>query len=130
MPWGASLSLATSTARSSSRKDDLPPALIARIEFATVMPSDWISAALLVVMVLSAAATNAYISRNERSLMHSYHAQERRIRTWFESFAATSAGGAAGHDTLDAVLAFEEIMLNDLLDFIHITSRDVIEAPR
>jgi hypothetical protein len=107
----------------------LPVLLMAPVDYATAMHVDWISTALLVVMVLSAAATNAYISRNERSLLHSYHAQERRIRAWFETFAATS-GGAAGPHTVDTVIAFEEIMLNDLLDFIHITSRDVIEVPR
>ena len=111
-------------------RSDLPAPIFAPIEFATLVPVDWISTALLVVMVLSAAATNAFISRNERSLLHSYHAQERRIKKWFESFAVTAGGAASGQQALDTVLAFEEIMLNELLDFIHITSRDVIEVPR
>ncbi len=109
-------------------KAELPTAVMAHIEFATVAPVDWISTALLVVMVLSAAATSAYVSRNERSLLHSYHAQERRIKKWFEDFAA-AAGTGGGRYAPGALLAFEEILLNDLLDFIHITSRDVIEVP-
>ncbi len=107
---------------------ELPKAVMGHIEFTTAMSVDWISTALLVVMVLSAAATNAYISRNERSLLHSYHAQERRIKKWFEGFAA-AAGNGGGRYAPDAMLSFEDIMLNDLLDFIHITSRDVIEVP-
>src|SRR5437016_5550691 len=83
---------------------------------------------LLAVMVLSAAATSSLISRNERSLLHSYHAQERRIRKWFEMFAVIS-GSADKKQLVETILSFEDIMLNDLLDFIHITSRDVIETP-
>jgi hypothetical protein len=107
---------------------ELPPAVMGNIEFATAMSVDWISMALLAVMVLSAAATNAYVSRNERSLFHSYHAQERRIKQWFTGFAAV-VGNGGGRYAPDTMLAFEDIMLNDLLDFIHITSRDVIEVP-
>jgi len=107
---------------------ELPSAVMGQIEFATAMSVDWISTALLIVMVLSAAATNAYVSRNERSLLHSYHAQERRIKKWFEGFAA-AAGNGGGRYAPDTMLSFEDIMLNDLLDFIHITSRDVIEVP-
>jgi hypothetical protein len=107
---------------------ELPTAVAAHVELLSVAPVDWLSTALLVVMVLSAAATNAYVSRNERSLLHSYHAQERRIKKWFEDFAA-AAGTGGGRYAPATMLAFEDIMLNDLLDFIHITSRDVIEVP-
>jgi hypothetical protein len=98
------------------------------LQFATWLPVDVIAAALLAVMVLSAAATSSLISRNERSLLHSYHAQERRIRKWFEMFAVIS-GSADKKQLVETILSFEDIMLNDLLDFIHITSRDVIETP-
>jgi hypothetical protein len=107
---------------------ELPTAVAAHTELVAAAPVDWISTALLVVMVLSAAATNAYVSRNERSLLHAYHAQERRIKKWFEDFAA-AAGTGGGRYAPATMLAFEDIMLNDLLDFIHITSRDVIEVP-
>lgn len=107
-------------------KTDFPP--LWPFELATWVPLDLITTALLAVMVVSAAATNSLISRNERSLLHSYHAQERRIRKWFDIFAAASES-ATEKQLVETILAFEDIMLNDLLDFIHITSRDVIEVP-
>lgn len=89
---------------------------------------DLISMGLLVVMVVSAATTNALISRNERSLLHSYHSQERRIKNWFDHMAS-HAIDVSSSQSVEAILAFEDLMLNELLDFVHITSRDVIEAP-
>ena len=89
---------------------------------------DWLSTALLAVMVLSAAATSALISRNERSLLHAYHSRERRIGKWFAEAMPVLAMGDPAAITGE-VLEFEEIMLNDLLDFMHITSRDIIEVP-
>ena len=99
-----------------------------RPDFHYLPAPDWISMALLVVMVVSAATTNALISRNERSLLHSYHSQERRIKNWFDHMAKHSSD-VSSSQSVEAILAFEDLMLNELLDFAHITSRDVIEAP-
>lgn len=109
-------------------RSELPAPVSLAGEMASAVPIDWISAALLAVLVLSAATTNALVSRNERSLLHSYYAQERRIRRWFDAVFAQSLKSGT---LLDArlVLEFEEIMFNELLDFVHITSRDIIEVP-
>jgi hypothetical protein len=107
---------------------ELPLMLNSIGNMASRVPLDWISTALLGLMAISAAVTNALVSRNDRSLLHSYHAQERRIRRWFETVAAASNNGDLAM-TADSILNFEDIMLNELLDFIHITSRDVIEMP-
>jgi hypothetical protein len=109
-------------------KSGLPLMFEPASNLATLIPLDWISTALLGLMAISAAVTNGLISRNDRSLLHSYHAQERRIRKWFEAVAEVSKNGDLVMSP-SSILSFEDIMLNELLDFIHITSRDVIEIP-
>jgi hypothetical protein len=106
----------------------LPAALAKAGEVASLVPVDWMSTGLLGLMAVSAALTNALVSRNERSLLHSYHAQERRIRRWFEMIAVTLSKDRPV-PSAHSILAFENVMLEELLDFIHITSRDVIEVP-
>ena len=118
-------------------QSDIPEGVLGYLRPITFVPLDWISTALLLVLVISAATTSSVISRNERSLLHSYHAQERRIRTWLENFPGARFISQENDPAVSAsddrfaryIIAFEEIMINELLDFIHITLRDVIETP-
>jgi hypothetical protein len=112
-------------------KDKAWPPLRAYIDgFVPGIHLDWITMGLLGVLVLSTALTSLYLSRNDRSLLHRYHSQERRIRLWLRDFQALySAGGVSSQNQNSitrSILAFEELMIDEHLDWIHITSRDVI----
>ena len=94
--------------------------------------ADLVAFVLLATTVLSATLTALYLSRNDRSLMHRYATQERRIEDWLR--AVTTFGAAAV--TLKAaspaqfgpdVLKFEDIMVEELIDWIRISTHDTIE---
>ncbi len=109
-------------------KEDLPSKVSFAGHIVSMVPIDWISTALLGLLILSAGVTTALISRNERSLLHSYHAQERRVRRWLDSALSQASASVCVLD-VGLVVGFEDIMFNELLDFVDITLRDVIEVP-
>jgi hypothetical protein len=91
---------------------------------------------LLIVTGMSAVMTAYYINQNSRSLIHRYNTQERTIAAWLTefdarwNFAAIPLGAiddAAKDDIRARILSFEVVMIDELLDWIHITSRDAIE---
>jgi hypothetical protein len=104
-----------------------------------------ISFGLLLTTALSAALTALYLSRNDRSLMHRYSAQERRIEEWLRNVqralpsrkegAASEARPPAlapGQTLLspalrEQVVEFEQLMLDELIDWIHISTHDALE---
>jgi hypothetical protein len=98
--------------------------------------SKCISFASLMATGFSAAMTAYYFNQNTRSLIHRYRGQKRRIEDWFESLdvARTLAGlsqseaaPAIKSEVRERVLAFEYLMIEELLDWISISQHDVIE---
>jgi hypothetical protein len=95
-----------------------------------------LSSTVLIITGASAAMTAYYINQNTRSLIHRYYTQQRLIIRWLNDF--NERWGFAGllerHFTLaekDAVrseiLHFEDLMIEELIDWTHITSHDAIE---
>ena len=91
---------------------------------------------LLIVTGLSAATTAYYINQNSRSLIHRYHTQERSIAHWLTTFDQRWNFSSLPMAALDLVakteirrhiLQFEDLMIDELIDWIHITSYDAIE---
>jgi hypothetical protein len=99
--------------------------------------SDGISLLLLLVTGVAAATTSLYMGQNSRSLSHRYAAQETRIDGWIKSLLAdhavnfqskTSAlSEPSKQEMRNAVLEFEDLMNEELVDWIEISHRDVAE---
>lgn len=99
-------------------------------------PSPYLLASLLIMTGLSAAMTAYYINQNARSLVHRYHTQQRWISQWLETFngrwpfaelPSKSLDMAAKNEVRGAVLEFERLMVEELIDWIQITTHDAIE---
>jgi hypothetical protein len=97
---------------------------------------DYMLPPLLVVTGCSAAMTAYYINQNSRSLIHRYYTQQRFIKAWLEAFNTTwtLTGLATKSFSVDEktairaeILKFEDLMIEELIDWIHITSHDAIE---
>jgi hypothetical protein len=89
---------------------------------------------LLIVTGMSAAMTAYYIHQNSRSLIHRYNSQQRTIAAWLAAF--NNRWSVSGTLTIDAsakkeirtqIVRFEDFMIEELIDWIHITSHDSIE---
>jgi hypothetical protein len=88
---------------------------------------EYITFGLLAVTMLSTALTTLYLSRNDRSLSHRYATQERRIEEWLRRVARPGADGGRQQKMKDEALEFERLMVDELVDWIHISSHDAIE---
>jgi hypothetical protein len=91
---------------------------------------------LLVATGMSGAMTAYYINQNARSLVHRYHTQQRRIISWlnvfnerwhFASLSSQALCNAAKSEIRASILQFEALMIEELADWVHITSSDAIE---
>ena len=91
---------------------------------------------LLIATGMSAAMTAHYINLNSRSLIHRYNTQQRFITGWlatfndhwnFVSLPSLTIDLAAKADMRAQILRFEDLMIEELIDWIHITSHDTIE---
>ena len=91
---------------------------------------------LLIITGMSAAMTAYYINQNSRSLVHRYNTQQRFITGWlmrfnerwnFTSLPSLTIDAAAKNDMRAEILHFEDLMIEELIDWIHITSHDAIE---
>jgi hypothetical protein len=91
---------------------------------------------LLIVTGLSATMTAYYINQNSRSLIHRYNTQQRFIAGWlatfnerwnFASLPSLTIDVAAKNDIRAQILRFEDLMIEELIDWSHITSHDAIE---
>lgn len=99
------------------------------------MPS-YLVPPLLIATGMSAAMTAYYINQNSRSLIHRYNTQQRMARRWLAevnrrwNFAALSSAAinpSPKNDIRSQILRFEDLMIEELIDWVHITSRDAIE---
>jgi hypothetical protein len=140
------------------------------VEPVSTPSGDWaidaVSLGLLLATALSAALTTLYLSRNDRSLLHRYAAQERRIEDWLYGVLNKSEGpdggrvapassalgesdgrkfhrepdpmrisahasemtqAPANHRLHEQVLEFEALMIDELIDWIHISTHDALE---
>jgi hypothetical protein len=91
---------------------------------------------LLFVTGLSAAMTAYYINQNSRSLIHRYYTQRRFIAAWlmsfnerwnFASMPLLPIDASAKRDIRARILHFEDLMIEELIDWTHITNYDAIE---
>jgi hypothetical protein len=93
--------------------------------------------AVIVATGISAAFTAYYINQNSRSLIHRYNTQLRRLAVWLEEFdhrwriaelSSSRSFDLREKDELRAgILGFEALMIEELIDWSHITSNDTIE---
>jgi hypothetical protein len=91
---------------------------------------------LLIATGMSAAMTAYYINQNARSLIHRYSEQQRNITGWLVTFNDRWSFAklplltidVAGKNEMRArILQFEDLMIEELVDWVHITSHDAIE---
>jgi hypothetical protein len=91
---------------------------------------------LLIVTGISAAMTAYYINQNSRSLIHRYNTQQRRTAEWLKAFnehwnfvdlPSMTIDAAAKIEMRARILQFEDLMIEELIDWLHITSHDAIE---
>jgi hypothetical protein len=91
---------------------------------------------LLIVTGMSAAMTAYYINQNSRSLVHRYNTQQRFATSWLNAFndrwsfanlPSLSIDVATKYEVRAQILRFEDLMIEELIDWVHITSHDAIE---
>jgi hypothetical protein len=114
-----------------AHKQDLIPAVIPEIHLLNALSMNVVAMVLLTMTILSTAATALYLSRNDRSLFHRYSTQERRIRGWLAEFVKCFQPGAMRPEEIVAVqrelLKFEDLMIDEMIDWVHISSHDTFE---
>jgi len=96
---------------------------------------DWTMLALLVLIGLSATLTSVYLNQNIRSLSHRYRSQSRNIAWWFERHESLieaaersePLSGPLASQLAAAVVEFETLMVDELVDWIVITDHDSLE---
>ncbi len=115
-------------------------ALLAAIKFAFFITGNdlhhYLLPFLLTVAGISAAMTAHYISQNSRSLIHRYNSQSRFIAGWltafnevwrFDRLASLTLDATTKNDIRGRIFVFEDLMIDELIDWIHITGHDAIE---
>jgi hypothetical protein len=115
-------------------------ALLAAVKFAFFITGNglhhYLLPFLLIVAGISAAMTAHYINQNSRSLIHRYNTQLRFIAGWltafneawkFDRLASLTLDATAKNDIRGRIFVFEDLMIDELIDWIHITGHDAIE---
>jgi hypothetical protein len=95
----------------------------------------YLTPVLLVVTGMSAVMTAYYVNQNSRSLIHRYNAQGRSIEGWLISFnerffnrlSSQKLDPGVKKNMRDQILVFEKTMIDELIDWTHITGHDAIE---
>ena len=88
---------------------------------------------LLVVTGMSAVMTAYYVNQNSRSLIHRYNTQGRFIEVWLVYFKERyfdrlqNLNREVKTQMRDQILVFEKTMIDELIDWTHITGHDAIE---
>jgi hypothetical protein len=113
----------------SSAESDIAYALVDNDQTAI----DLVAFGLLIAVALSAGLTTIYLSRNDRSLLHRYAAQQRHVEKWLRDTLGDPSHAGKGIQALPTekltkqVLEFEELMIDELTDWINISSHDSLE---
>ena len=96
----------------------------------------YLMAPLFIITGMSAAMTAYYINQNARSLIHRYNTQQRRLTEWltmfndrwkFTDLPSLTFDTATQTEVSARILQFEDLMIEELIDWVHITSHDAIE---
>jgi hypothetical protein len=89
---------------------------------------------LLILTAWSAVETVYYLNQNARSLLHRYKFQTEKIRGWLRSFNAAMPFEQLAANVVDTenvtsamILTFEESLIEELIEWVHVSSHDVIE---
>jgi len=90
------------------------------------LTSDVLALCLLATTAISAAMTYWFISRNERSLKHRYKTQKRMIEKSILKMELAIKRNDVG-ELCEQILEFEDLMIDEMVDWVHITSHDVAE---
>ena len=88
--------------------------------------ADWLNLALLITTAISAALTYWYVSRNERSISYRYGTQAREIVSWLNQMVKILES-TERYSAYEHILEFEDLSTSELIDWVHITSNDIIE---
>lgn len=84
--------------------------------------SEWSALILLALTATSTLVTALYLSRGDRSLKHRYSTQERQLRDWLISTRSSGTQFTKAH-----LIEAETLMIEELIDWIDITSHDTVE---
>jgi hypothetical protein len=98
-------------------------------------PGKWAALGVLIAIGLAGASTSAYVAQNSRSLKHRYETQLRLIQHWvdqhrglMEAVSKTSrVAGAQKRSVVMAIVSFEQMMLDELVDWLSISIDDAME---
>jgi hypothetical protein len=91
---------------------------------------------LLITTGMSAAMTAYYINQNSRSLVHRYNTQKRIASRWLAAFKdrltfaalpSATIKPSMKNDIRAQILLFEDLMIEEAIDWVHISSHDAIE---
>lgn len=86
-----------------------------------------ISVVLLSLVAAASALTAFYLGSNQRSLSHRYAIQIKKIVPWFATARENCESQFDKHIALEQVFDFEELMLEELVDWVEITGEDTFE---
>ena len=78
---------------------------------------------ILVFLAIATWMTALFVGQNSRSLVHRYLDQLDRIHTWFDAHLNPVPAALPP----EAVLNFEDLMIEELISWVEITTRDRIE---
>lgn len=87
----------------------------------------YLSAGAMSLAALSTTLSALYMGRNDRSLSHRYAAHQRQIEAWLQAQSRGEPDQSFKATDLDAILSFEDIMIDEHIDWMHITLRDIVE---
>ena len=118
-----------------SYRNFFPKKLEAYVASISGLPTESLSLGSLCITTASVVITSIYLSRNDRSIFHRYAEQERHVTNWIDgflsalrsSFETSSASKHPNVDIAGEVLRFENIMIEEHMDWVHISSGDVLE---
>ena len=90
---------------------------------------------LLILVGWSAAEAAYYLNQNSRSLIHRYYTQKRSIENCLTRFKKSAwltetkspLTAPTKNELCGLILQFEDLMIEELIDWIHISTHDVIE---
>jgi hypothetical protein len=109
--------------------------LLAAAKVATVFPYDGaplypfkyvVSFAIFAFLGVATWLTALFVGQNTRSVLHRYVDQSGRIHAWFDAHIAARTV-ATQPLSVQAVLEFEDLMIDELVSWVEITRRDRIE---